>query len=154
MKVPECTLPAFSVIGRAGSTEDGSGFVQRLWQEANSHYNEVAHLAKTDESGKPVGFWGAMSDMEMRFLPWEENFTKGRYLAGVQCREDALPPDGWVKWNIPAFTYLYAECDGENIFAKMLRHIEEQGLTLAGAVQDFTCPKTGKNYMFFPIAKN
>ena len=25
--------PAFSVIGLEGSTEDGAGFVQRLWQE-------------------------------------------------------------------------------------------------------------------------
>ena len=153
MTIQKCTLPSFSVIGKAGSTEDGPGFVQRLWQEANAHYAEVSHLAKTDESGKPVGFWGAMSDMKMRFLPWEENFSKGRYLAGVQCRENALPPEGWVKWNIPAFSCLYAECDGENIFAQMLRYIEEQGLTLAGAVQDFTCPKTGKKYMFFPISK-
>ena len=38
--------PAFSVIGLEGSTEDGAGFVQRLWQEANGRFDEVAALAK------------------------------------------------------------------------------------------------------------
>ena len=27
----------------------------------------------------------------------------------------------------------------------------ENDITLAGAVHDFTCPATGKNYMYFPV---
>lgn len=36
---------AFCVIGKAGSTNDGEGFVQKIWKEANSHLDEVASLA-------------------------------------------------------------------------------------------------------------
>ena len=53
--------PAFAVIGREGSTEDGPGFVQKLWAEANAYFGEVAHLAKLDENGAFAGFWGAMN---------------------------------------------------------------------------------------------
>ena len=31
--------------------------------------------------------------------------------------------------------------------------MEEEHISLAGAVHDFTSPTTGKNYMFFPIRK-
>lgn len=39
---------SFVVIGKEGSTLDGEGFIQKLWNDANSHFNEVAHLAKKD----------------------------------------------------------------------------------------------------------
>ena len=35
----------FVVIGKEGSTLDGEGFIQKLWDDANSHFSEVAHLA-------------------------------------------------------------------------------------------------------------
>ena len=38
-------------------------FIEKLWEDANSHVNEVAHLAKIDEKGNSVGVWGAMSDL-------------------------------------------------------------------------------------------
>jgi len=82
-----------------------------------------------------------------------EGFTKGLYLAGVQCELDQEAPDGWTKWVIPAYEYLYAECDVPDTFAQMIRYMEENGIQLAGAVHDFTCPETGKNFMFFPIRK-
>lgn len=37
---------SFVVIGKEGSTNDGKGFIKKLWDNANSHFNEVAHLAK------------------------------------------------------------------------------------------------------------
>ena len=37
---------SFVVIGKEGSTLDGEGFIQKLWDDANSHFGEVAHLAK------------------------------------------------------------------------------------------------------------
>ena len=145
--------PAFCVIGKEGSTADGPGFVQRLWAEANAHFDEVAHLAKRDENGVPLGFWGAMTDCSRSFRPWEEDFSRGLYLAGVECRDDAVAPEGWTRWEIPGFEYMKAECGSPALFSDMIAYIRDQGLELAGAVQDFTDPKTGKNYMLFPIRR-
>lgn len=40
-----------------------------------------------------------------------------------------------------------------NSFQKMLTLLKEKQLSLAGAVQDFTDPGTGKSYMLFPIRR-
>lgn len=153
MKINRCIKESFIVIGKEGSTEDGHGFIQRLWADANSHFGEIAHLAKKDENGNIVGVWGAMSDPSHSFQPWEDGFSKGLYLAGVECVEDAQPPEGWTKWVIPGYEYLYVECDRDGIFSEMIAYLHENQIPLAGAVHDFTCPQTGKNYMFFPIGK-
>lgn len=153
MKIEKCTKESFVVIGKEGSTLDGQGFIQKLWTDANSHFNEVQHLAKKDDSGNLLGIWGAMSDLSHSFNPWEDGFTKGLYLAGVECDNDAEAPDGWTKWVIPGYEYLYAECDSNDTFPKMIEYLKDNNLSLAGAVHDFTCPETGKNYMFFPIRK-
>ena len=141
-----------TVIGKEGSTAEGEGFIQRLWEDANAHFDQVAHLAKRDENGNLVGIWGAMSDFSRVFLPWED-FRRGLYLAGVECVEEAEAPDGWVKWVLPGFEYLRVKQEGQETFARAWAYMREQGLSLAGAVQDFTCPQTGKNYMLFPIRK-
>ena len=153
MNIETIIKPAFSVIGREGSTADGPGFVQTLWAEANAHFDQVAHLAKRDENGVPLGFWGTMTDFSRSFRPWEEDFSKGLYLAGVECRDDAVAPEGWARWEIPGFEYLKAECNSPTLFADMLKYLAEQDMELAGAVHDFTDPKTGKNYMLFPIRR-
>ena len=152
MKIEKCRKAAFAVMGKEGSTKEGEGFIQRLWADANSHFEQISPFAKRDADGKPVGIWGAMTDFSRSFLPWED-FKNGLYLAGVECRDDAEPPEGWVKWTIPGYEYLCAECDGTDVFSAMLAHMKERGILLAGAVQDFTCPKTGKDYMLFPIRK-
>lgn len=153
MHIEKITKPAFYVIGKEGSTEDGSGFVQRLWAEANGHFAEVAELAKKDSCGGLIGIWGAMTDFSRSYQPWEDHFSKGLYLAGVECPEDSQAPAGWTKWQIPGFVFLRAECDREDVFPRMIAYLQEQEIPLAGAVQDFTCPKTGKNYMLFPISR-
>ena len=33
----------------------------------------------------------------------------------------------------------------------VINYMKQEQIPLAGAVHDFTCPKTGKNYMVFPI---
>ena len=151
MKIEKRVKPSFSVIGKEGSTSDGHGFIQKLWQEANIHFNEVQPLAKKDENGNLAGFWGAMSDFTRSFQPWEENFSKGYYLAGVECVDDACAPEGWTKWTIPAYEYLCVEVEDENTFTNVLKYMKINDITLAGAVHDFTCPATGKNYMYFPV---
>ena len=151
MKIEQCKKASFVVIGKEGTTLDGDGFIQRLWADANAHFNEVQPLAKKDENGNLVGIWGAMSDLSHSYQPWEENFTTGRYLAGVECTDDAEAPDGWTKWVIPGFEYICAEVEHEHTFSEIHNYLAEHDLTLAGAVHDFTCPLSGKSYMFFPI---
>lgn len=153
MKIEKRTKEAFIIIGKEGSTADGNDFIQRLWADANSHFSEVQHLAKKDENGNIVGIWGAMSDLSRSFMPWEDNFSKGLYLAGVECVDSAEAPAGWTKWNIPAYEYLCAECENESTFPDVINYMAQNNIMLVGAVHDFTCPQTGKNYMFFPVRK-
>ena len=152
MNVEKVSKNSFTVIGKEGSTLDGEGFIQRLWQDANGHFEEIEGLAKRDEQGNLVGVWGAMSDLTRSFRPWDD-FSKGLYLAGAECRDDAAAPEGWVKWVIPAYEFLVVEHENNQTFAEMIKYMRGNNLSLAGAVNDFTDPKTGKNYMYFPIRK-
>ena len=144
---------AFCVIGKPGSTRDGADFLRKLWQEANSHFGEVEHLAKRDEAGNLVGIWGIMTDFSFAFQPWEDDFSKGLYLAGIEAEADAMPPEGWEKWNVPGFVYWKVKAEDSETFRDTLSSIREQGKSLAGAVQDFTDPATGVNFMLFPVAR-
>lgn len=152
MKFIKIEKESFTVIGKEGSTKDGEGFIQRLWEDANTHFNEISHLAKKDEDGNIIGIWGAMSDFSRSFQPWED-FNKGLYLAGAECADNAEAPDGWTKWVIPSYEYIYVECEDGNTFSDVMKYFKDNNITLAGAVHDFTCPKTGGNYMFFPVKK-
>ncbi|HHV30894.1 MAG: GyrI-like domain-containing protein [Ruminococcaceae bacterium] len=153
MKVERCMKQAFAIIGKEGSTQEGDGFIQRLWKEANSHFHEVAELAQRDSNGMIVGIWGAMSDFSHSFRPWEDGFSKGLYLAGVECPMDSKAPEGWTKWVIPGYEYVYTENDGHDTFSRMIAYLKENQLNLAGAAHEFTCPKTGKEYLYFPIKR-
>ena len=62
MKMNKSVKKSFVVIGKEGSTLDGDDFIQKLWNDANTHFEEVQHLAKKDENGNICGIWGAMSD--------------------------------------------------------------------------------------------
>lgn len=152
MEITRIVKESFTVIGREGSTQDGEGFIQRLWKDANEHFSEIADLVKKDERGVPVGFWGAMTDFSRSFRPWDD-FCRGLYLAGAECSGGTEAPEGWTKWIVPGFEYLRVQCDGSDTFARMMRYLDENGIALAGAVHDFTCPETGRNYMFFPVRK-
>ena len=145
--------PAFAVIGIEGSTEDGPGFIATLWNEANGHFGEVAHLAKTNPDGTLAGIWGAMTDMSRSFRPWEDGFSRGLYLAGVEVHDDAQPPRGWTRWDVPGYEYIRLERDNQFCFARGLALLRDEGLSLAGAVHDFTDPATGTGYMLFPIRR-
>jgi len=153
MKMERCIKESFSVIGKEGSTNDGSGFIENLWVDANSHFNEVAELAKKDEKGNLLGVWGLMSDYSRSFKPWEDNFTKGLYLAGVEVRDDAEAPQGWVKWTVPSYEYIYVKNEGAHTFTDVIRYLDENHIKLAGAVHDFNCPESRQVYMFFPIRR-
>ena len=151
MNIERRIKPSFSIIGKEGSTVDGQGFIQNLWEDANSHFGEVCALAKKDEKGNLIVIWGAMSDFSRSFQPWEDDFSAGLYLAGVECTDEAEPPAGWVKWTVPGYEYLCVEVESESTFAATLNYMTANGIPLVGAVHDFTCPTSGKNYMYFPI---
>ena len=140
----------FVVIGKEGSTADGQGFIQRLWRDANGHFSEIAHLAKRDARGNLAGIWGAMTDHSRSFRPWENGFRHGLYLAGVECVDEGEAPIGWTKWVVPGFEYVAVE-NKPGAFEKGLSFLAEQGLSLAGAVQEYTNPATGTEYLYFPI---
>ena len=93
-----------------------------------------------------------MTDFSRSFKPWDD-FNRGLYLAGAECRDDAEAPEGWVKWVIPGYEFLVVEHENDQTFAEMLKYMSGNNLSLAGAVNDFSNPKTGKNYMYFPIRK-
>ena len=153
MEIKKCIKESFSVIGKEGSTKEGTGFINKLWDDANAHFSEIASLAKKDENGNILGIWGAMSDFSRSFNHWEDNFAKGLYLAGVEVTDDARPPQGWVKWTIPSYEYIYVKKESQNTFAEVIKYLGENKIQLAGAVHDFNCPEDGQGYMFFPIRR-
>jgi predicted transcriptional regulator YdeE len=153
MEIKKCVKESFSVIGKEGSTNDGKGFIQKLWTDANSNFAEVASLSKKDEKGNLLGVWGAMSDFSRSFNPWEDNFTKGLYLAGVEVMDDAEEPQDWVKWTIPAYEYVYVMNESQNTFTQVIEYLKENNIKLVGAVHDYNCPEDGQGYIFFPIRK-
>ena len=156
MEMKRCVKPSFCVIGKEGSTDQGEGFVQRLWAEANGWFAEIAPLAKRDASGNLVGLWGAMSDLSRAFRPWEDGFTRGLYLAGVEAEEGAQAPEGWSRWVVPAFAYLRVRVDRDmrETFASALGYLKENGLALSGAVQEFYRPgESGQLTLYFPIGR-
>lgn len=156
MEIKTCTKESFSVIGKEGSTNDGEGFIQALWTDANRRFGEVAGLAKKDKNGNILGIWGLMTDFSRSFKPWEEDFSKGLYLAGVEAADSAEPPPGWVKWTAPACEYLVIKADGkyEEAFTYVIKHMDENSIKLAGAVFDFICPQeNGHLYLYFPVRR-
>ena len=151
MGVSRFVKRSFTVIGIEGSTNDGSGFIEKLWNEANSRFSEIMDLCKRDENGGLVGFWGTMSDFTHSFKPWE-GFSQGLYLAGAECEDEADAPSGWTKWVVPSFEYLCFDCE-EFGFERAIDYVKNHGFSLAGAAHDFTNPRTGKGYIYIPIKK-
>ena len=137
--------PAYCVIGREGGTKDGEGFIQKLWEEANAHFDEIAPLA-----AQPLTLWGAMSAYDRSLKPWEEEFTCGLYLAGIAVQEGAQPPEGWSKWDFPGYKAIALPMT-ETAFAEGLAYLQENKLQLVLAVQERTDPNTGETLLVFPI---
>jgi len=153
MEIKKCIKESFSVIGKEGSSKNGNGFIQKLWEDANSHFNEIASLGKKDNNGNLLGIWGAMSDFSRSFNTWEDNFTSGLYLAGIEVIDDAQPTQGWVKWTIPSYEYVYVKNENQATFVDVIKYLNENNIQLAGAVHDYNCPEDGQGYMFFPIRR-
>ena len=156
MKYEFVDLPRIAIIGQECFCTKEKNEVRNLWEQVNSRFREVADLGMKNADGSYVGFWGAMSDETMSFLPWTDGFSRGWYLAGIEVYEDTFVPAGWVKWVMTARRYLVTEVNPdsyEETFQDVIsRLIPELGMKLAGAVCDFTEPATGQNKLFFPVA--
>lgn len=157
-KIDIIVKPQFTVIGQMGQGLDSNSavWIPPLWQEANSRFSEISHLAKMTSEGLIAGIWGAMSDVNERFERWS---TEGKYLAGCEVIDDAEAPDGWVKWVIPSFRYIVVKCNQAS-YQETFNHILEayfphHEYTLAGAVQEFYQPQdqNGELSLLFPIEK-
>ena len=59
--------------------------------------------------------------------------------------------DGWTKWIIPSYEYIVVE-NHKGAFEETIRKMNEHGISLVGAVHDYTEPTTGKDYLYFPIS--
>ena len=148
-------LPKIAIIGKAGLCTKEKNVVQDLWQQANSNFRDVADLGMKNADGSFVGFWGAMSDETLSFLPWTDDFSRGLYLAGVEVYENTPVPDGWVKWVLPPRKYIVTDVAPEN-YGEVFRNVINSlipglGMKLAGAACDFIGPATGQNKLFFPV---
>ncbi len=155
MKYEIIDLPKIAIIGKEGLCTKEKNVVENLWQQVNSNFSDIADIGMKNADGSFVGFWGAMSDETMSFMPWTDNFSRGLYLAGIEVYKDTEVPSGWVKWVMPARKYLVTEVDPQNYretFENVISSlIPELGMKLAGAVCDFTEPSTGQNKLFFPV---
>ena len=94
---------------------------------------------------------------KLGILATEGTISSGTYSfygkpAGVECVADAEAPEGWTKWTIPSYEYIVVE-NHHGVFEETIRHMEEKGISLAGAVHDYMDPTTGTCYMYFPIRK-
>ena len=50
-----------------------------------------------------------------------------------------------------SYEYLCVEVESERTFLDVLDYLNTNSIALVGAVHDFTCPSSEKNYMYFPI---
>lgn len=148
-------LPEIAIIGKEGLCTEEANIVQDLWKQANENFDEVLGLGRKEKNGVFAGFWGAMSDETMSFMPWTCNFTRGYYLAGIEVTKDAQAPDGWKKWILPARKNLVTEVMFDHYMETFIGVLESEipsrSMKLSGAACDYTEPSTGKNYLFFPV---
>ena len=155
MDIKIVDLPEIAIIGKEGFCTEEANIVQNLWEQANENFDEVLEMGLKEKNGAFVGFWGAMSDETMSFMPWTNNFTRGYYLAGIEVYKDAQAPEGWKKWIMPARKYLVTEVMFEKYMETFMKVIETEisirNMKLSGAACDYTEPSTGKNFIFFPV---
>lgn len=148
-------LPTLFVIGKEGSglAEEGPSWVPLLWDQMNSHFEEIVELLAGQEM-KDLHLWGLMSDSKHWLEPWQE---EGRYLAGVQVPEEAEAPEGWARWEVPPMSYLTVKASAEKIEDATKLMLGEifplEKLELAGAIHEHYLPHfaEGEVELYFPF---
>ena len=148
---------AFAVIGKMGqgTADNPEVWVEPLWKAAKSNVKEIESLVRKGENGAPL-FWGAYNDMAEGNERWGEDGMSdaGKFMAGCEADPDAVPPEGWSKWIIPAQTYLVAPCavdDGVKVYTDIA---EKFGDRIVGNFHEFYPDPGDPNALEFyiPIA--
>ncbi|MEI0479282.1 GyrI-like domain-containing protein [Brachyspira pulli] len=146
----------FEVIGKVdiGESENHSEWVLPLWQNFNKNVKEIINLVKVDENNNLAGIWGIMNDIDETFAPWGE---MGKYMAGVEVKENSEAPHGWIKWHIKGGTFLKVKCNIENystIFNNVVEnYAPKNGYTIIGNVMEYYIPNSKDFYLFFNVIK-
>lgn len=148
----------FSVIGKLGQgpAENPWSWILPIWDNANGNFGEIEHLVK--KNGNVIaGLWGIMSDFDETFNRWNQD--GGKYLACCEVNDNAVAPAGWIKWTVPAQTYLVERCKQEDYLSVFNNTINEyipnNHMQLVGAVHE-RYPEVGNPALvelYFPIAK-
>jgi len=140
---------SFTVIGKLGQgfANEGIEWIPPLWQDANRNFDEIRELAKLDETGSLVGFWGAMSDVDETFERWND---QGKYLAGCEVVDNAVPPSNWTKWVIPSYRNAVVKCT-QSTYGDIFNYMIQEYLPR----HEFYDPKetNGELELYFPIQK-
>jgi len=48
---------------------------------------------------------------------------------------------------------MVTKAEGGNAFPRAVQSLADQGIRLVGAVQEYTNPKDGVTYLYFPVAR-
>jgi len=144
---------SFAVIGKAGQgiADNPQKWVMPLWEEANSNFIEVESLIRKNKSSIPL-IWGAMNDIEESNKRWGE---AGKYMASGEADVDAIAPEGWTKWIIPAQTYLVVSCTMDKYGDVFKGIVDKLGPNITGCVHEYYPEPGNPNTLdiYFPIAQ-
>ena len=153
MKTEIVYKDAFAVIGKMGCGPESNpqAWILPLWEAAMPNFPEIAKVVRTDEHGFSTGVWGAMNDADEQNKRW--NGT-GKYMAGCEADVNAVAPQGWSKWIIPAQTYLVASCTMDaygDVFGTICA---EEGDNIIATVHERYPDPNNPNLveLYFPIA--
>ncbi|MCI1244767.1 MAG: DUF3795 domain-containing protein [Bacilli bacterium] len=157
MKYETIRKKAFAVIGKEGSTEDGEGFIPRLYEAAEKGFGAIKSFVRRGEDGLPEGMYGLMSDFSRSYKPWEDHFSKGLYLAGYETNGPVRNvPEGWAVWNVKEQDYIFVRLEKGDKYEKVFNdfidyYIPLEMKTLSGAVFDYSLANRGERCLLFPV---
>ena len=94
---------AFAVIGKEGSTAEGEGFIQKLWQEAQRPFRGDR---PPGEAGPGRGAGGHLGGPSTDFFPLPSGPGRTAFARACTWRGWSAPTRrrraaGWTKWTIP-----------------------------------------------------
>lgn len=148
---------SFRVIGVEGSTQDGEGFIPKLYESLHQRSAEIEPLVKKNTDGSIDGTYGLMSDFSRSFRPWENDFSSGLYLAGYELKDEVKAiPEGWVVWTVKEQDYLLAKLEEGDEYPRVFSdfihyYIPLELKRLNGAVFDYFSAKEKQQCLLFPV---
>lgn len=142
----------FAVIGKVGqgSVNNSQEWILPLWNEASTHFSEIADIIRKNENGMPF-IWGAMNDVNEQNGRWSDT---GKYMASSEADVDAIAPEGWTKWVIPAQTYLVVSCTMDEYGDVFDSITSDPEIKIVGTVHEYYPEPDNPNIveLYFPIA--